>query len=602
MTHKRSKTVIASAVSLALASMMLAPSVNAGVIRNTNPTTGAFLGSCGPDQAATQACVGALDLGNIETTIYKADGTVLGVLNKDTSNPLTYGDYPVMGLADYFISLVKSGVATTASLSGKVWPVGEPMAVKAVVGDMKTSEGKPNNCIINTAFLSLEDSTTKPQVSGYLNTTSLTGPEPVICSSAFQSHKRFKIPMQSASLDSATPIDLVFNVVDESVWATEFPANATNNPARTASDGLPGDAASNQLKLRPYQFFSKINNYTGKRLAGFKIVIGTGKGAAFVPASDTPGLVEKLHLSLGLGEAVDKSTGLPDPTKNIFAPDGMATFSAGLFGPIELPHFTTVGFFDERPAGYYVNQTCNTNPCPTYLNPAITAAMASLTPNLLTASDTIYSDITVKPSASLSSGALATNTLPSNYVGPVIPAGTAGLPFGDWLPFGWEPKGIFWDFDNDSTTDADLVAWWNGSTWLKNYASGFAPATEAELVAWGTNPQYAVDIVEDTLNLGINFIMKIGDGIPGGQFTVRVIPIVAADQTPPAYITNPPPALPTTPTDPTTPTPTLPPVVSSSSGGGGCAIGNDGRFDPTLPAMLFAGLGFLGWRRYKAGK
>ena len=60
---------------------------------------------------------------------------------------------------------------------------------------------------------------------------------------------------------------------------------------------------------------------------------------------------------------------------------------------------------------------------------------------------------------------------------------------------------------------------------------------------------------------------------------------------------------PPTPTDPTTPTPTLPPVVSSSSGGGGgCTIGNDGRFDPTLPAMLFAGLGFLGWRRYKAGK
>ena len=28
-----------------------------------------------------------------------------------------------------------------------------------------------------------------------------------------------EIPMQPASLDSATPIDLVFNVVDESVWA-----------------------------------------------------------------------------------------------------------------------------------------------------------------------------------------------------------------------------------------------------------------------------------------------------------------------------------------------------------------------------------------------
>jgi hypothetical protein len=37
-------------------------------------------------------------------------------------------------------------------------------------------------------------------------------------------------------------------------------------------------------------------------------------------------------------------------------------------------------------------------------------------------------------------------------------------------------------------------------------------------------------------------------------------------------------------------------------GGGGCAIGNDGRFDPILPAILLAGLGLLGWRRHKAAR
>ena len=73
-----------------------------------------------------------------------------------------------MGLADYFISLVMSGTTEVAKLSGKVWPVGEPMAVKAVVGDMKTKEGKPNNCIINTAFLSADKNPTG--VSGYLDT------------------------------------------------------------------------------------------------------------------------------------------------------------------------------------------------------------------------------------------------------------------------------------------------------------------------------------------------------------------------------------------------------------------------------------------------
>ena len=78
----------------------------------------------------------------------------MGTFNKTT------GDYPVMGLADYFVSLVMSGTTVVAKLAGKVWPVGEPMAVKAVVGDMKTKEGKPNNCIINTAFLSADKNPT----------------------------------------------------------------------------------------------------------------------------------------------------------------------------------------------------------------------------------------------------------------------------------------------------------------------------------------------------------------------------------------------------------------------------------------------------------
>jgi len=45
-----------------------------------------------------------------------------------------------------------------------------------------------------------------------------------------------------------------------------------------------------------------------------------------------------------------------------------------------------------------------------------------------------------------------------------------------------------------------------------------------------------------------------------------------------------------------------PPPAPSSGGGGGCATGGDGRFDPTLPALLAAGLGFFGWRRSRAGE
>jgi len=51
-------------------------------------------------------------------------------------------------------------------------------------------------------------------------------------------------------------------------------------------------------------------------------------------------------------------------------------------------------------------------------------------------------------------------------------------------------------------------------------------------------------------------------------------------------------------------TPVVPATTTTSDsggGGGGCALGGDGRFDPSLPALLAAGLGFFGWRRFKAG-
>jgi CSLREA domain-containing protein len=41
-------------------------------------------------------------------------------------------------------------------------------------------------------------------------------------------------------------------------------------------------------------------------------------------------------------------------------------------------------------------------------------------------------------------------------------------------------------------------------------------------------------------------------------------------------------------------------TTGGGGGGGGCAVGSDGRLDPTLPAMLAAALAVLGWRRRAA--
>ena len=551
MKQTQSLVFRASAVSLAVVGLLMAGSAYAGKIDNLNNNP-ATLGACvALDNPATTtvnestlspaACVGAWNLDNVDVKLVKIDtGAESDFFDKIT------GVYTAMTYGDSFVSIVKDSVnGVMARLAGKDWPVGEPTGIRAVNGDNKVSNGKPENCLINTAYLGAINSSTG--ANAYLDSAT---PEPVVCSSGFQSHKRFKIAMQPATVDGITvgegkPIDLVFNVKDE------------------------GSAT-----LRPYQVFSKINNYTDKRLGGYKIVVGRGLGTAFQSAGAL-GIANKLHLSLGLGEGASKSEGVLTPNgTNLFEGDGLATFSHGLFGAID-KNFLTNGFFDTRTAGFGVDQACSEfatkAECTFFANPY---AVIDPTAAPLLNSDTIYS----------------TSILPSNYT----------TLFGDWLPSKWQPSGIFFDDDNDPTTDPVLMAWWNGSSWLKNNDSGSVPVTEAELSAWANNPLYEVAKIEDVLNLGINYIVKVGDintaaTVAGGDpntFTLRIIPVVAADQSEPSFLgTEPTPLEPTLVTQLVTPPP---PVDSTGGGGGGCSAGDgNALFDPVL--WILAALGLGGW-------
>jgi len=488
------------------------------------------------DGTDTVACMGAWNLGNVTVDVINlTTGISLGAFNEAT------GAYPAMQAGDGFVSKIYNTAPTpvlTGKLYGKNWFVGEPTGIKAVNGDTAVKNGKPQNCLINTSYLD----------TGYLNVIAPATPNPVICSSPFQSHKRFKVAMQPSTVDSTGgPIDLVFNAADNST-------------------------------ITPYQVFSKINNYTGKRLAGYKIEVGVGTGSSFQTASQL-GISDQLYLSLGKYEDIEGLT-LPATGTDLFTADGLATFSHGLFGPKDDPmptdpakvHFATDGFFSKTVAYYPVEQACSpsTNATPTTCGVQVQPDGTNNVP----ASDTIYSS----------------GTLTTNYT----------HLFGEWLPSDWAPKGIFHDDDHDPTTDAKLVAWWNGSEWLMPEtdstgaqvydASGYAvfvPVSLAQLAAWETDPYYSEDVIEDVLNLGINYIVHVGDfsaatGNPEpGTFTIRIIPVVANDQTAPAWVG-------TTPIWST----------STSSSGGGCTVGGDGRFDPTLPALLLAALGFVGWRRF----
>lgn len=357
------------------------------------------------------------------------------------------GTYDVMAAGDSFESEISTDSEIRGRLHGKDWPIGEPSGIKIINAD-SVKHGKPDNCIMTTSYLSLENN--PAGVNGYLDSTT---PAPTICSSAFQSHKRFKVNMIETivagknSGEYGNPVDLVFNL------------DTTD---------------TNLLNVR-YQVLQKINNYTGVRLDGYKVEVLDASGS----------INAALTLSLGLGE---------DSGADIWTWDSMATFSHGLWGAADGDHFPSDGFFDIVGAGFKVSGH-NTN--------TIVGGPA---------------------------------TLGSNY---------AAL-FGLWLPSKWQPIGIFHDADNNTETDADLVAFWGTApgvpvgtapAWHKGLADNWAEPSSSEFLQWETDPLYSEGEIEDTLNLGLNYIVNVGNILPvGSKFTVRIIPHIAADQTPPSYI------------------------------------------------------------------
>lgn len=537
MSLNKPKSAKLSALSFAVAGLIFSAGAQAGMITDSNavtftektpatatkPAKVGLVGTCGSATNNSTACVGAWNLDNVAVNLVhlNADGTQtpFGTFDKTT------GAYSTMALGDSFVSNILGGTASSimAKLTGKVWPIGEPTGIKAVNDDMGVKAGgKPRNCLINTAYLGVGNTLTPSDAAAYLDSAA---PEQVTCSSAFQTHKRFKVAMQPATVDGivsgpGNPIDLVFNVTNDS-------------------------------SVRDYQVFSKINNYTGKRLSGYKIQVGTGKGGAFKLATDPTALAD-VTLSLGAELNADG--------KPIFDQNGLATFSHGLFGPkdeLKNPdsnkeiHFPRDGFFSKVAAAIPVAQP---------------------------ATDTVASNGVVS----------------SNYK----------TLFGEWLPSIWQPKGIFLDEDSNPATDNDIQAWWDGKDWRFGQEFGSAVVPLATLTAWKADPRYVVDDIEDVLNLGIDYIVKVGDlpdldGDGLSNFTIRIIPVVAdanaAGNGLPLWMTSTvvPPVFTFDP-----PAPVPPAAVVGDGGGGGCTVASgDAPRDPMLPILAAIGLMGVALRR-----
>lgn len=231
-----------------------------------------------------------------------------------------------------------------------------------------------------------------------------------------------------------------------------------------------------------YQVFQKINNWTNQRLEGFTIQVGFGVGDSFIPASEQEGVgVGNLSLSIP-AEVWD---------------DGreVATFSAGLFGPADQHHDRPPGYFDpDTRAGF------------TILEYPISQGLTD----------------------TLTSGA----TLGSDYSNLPNGGGTKASQFGPWLPSNMLPQGIFWDDDGNPETDAQLLAWYGYNptedylTWMSGAADGFTEVQEQTIIDWGENLTYTMGEIDDLVNVGLNYIVTVGDvtTYPQNNFTIRVTP------------------------------------------------------------------------------
>lgn len=413
---------------LAVAVLAFAGSVHAGKITSVPSASGA-------------AGFGGWNLGNVQVMLNGAGSWF---------DPST-GAYQFAAGSDF--TYQANVFDRTSTMMGivlaKDWPVGEPAGMKIVNDDAGAKQGKPANCIMATSYL-----------KGYYLDSAI--PKQVICSSPFQTHKRFKVGMLPSTVDNqgAESVDLVFNVEPEA-----------------------GE--------RTYEMFQKINNWTGKRLAGFKVEVGFGVGDAFKSAS-----VAGVPLA-------NLNTAVPS---DLWSPTQLATFSAGLFGPVD-KHTGEVGFFDTKTrAGFYIDQ--------------YVAGVQPLTDTLT-----------------------ATRPLPSDYGNVPAGAGAAAYQFGPWLPNSMLPTGIFFDDDGNPDTDAALVAWYGynpatgGLGWMRGALGLFAAIPASEIQTMGANLSYTSDVIDDLVNVGLNYVVRIGDvstfpGTGSKTFTIRVTPTVDASGAP----------------------------------------------------------------------
>ncbi|MGD8589453.1 MAG: hypothetical protein PVG22_11565 [Chromatiales bacterium] len=77
---------------------------------------------------------------------------------------------------------------------------------------------------------------------------------------------------------------------------------------------------------------------------------------------------------------------------------------------------------------------------------------------------------------------------------------------------------------------------------MEGQDGSFAAIDDATNLAWADDLRYSMDVIDDLVNVGLNYIVTIGDVTTfpkrfGNNFTIRITPVQEDPQTPPpAYV------------------------------------------------------------------
>lgn len=105
--------------------------------------------------------------------------------------------------------------------------------------------------------------------------------------------------------------------------------------------------------------------------------------------------------------------------------------------------------------------------------------------------------------------------------------------FGDWLDTTRTPFGYFFNHDNNPNTQAQVVGFWDGTSWLNDTSAVIDTAT---LVGWANDARYEIGFIKGLAEFQFRYNVNVGDitnwptydaTAKTATFTVSILPVSA---------------------------------------------------------------------------